>query len=289
MQLGRLGVWYPMDAVGGPAEIAGFVQTVEKLGYATLWYPEGFGYESITVGGYMLGQTRTLQIGSSIASIYGRDTMAARRGMLGLNRLYGDRFILGLGVSHQPMVQGVRGHTYEKPVPAMRAYLASLAKGEPKDKAAAWPVCIAALGPLMLKVATELTQGAVTYNVTPRHTAEAAKILGPGKALVVEQKVCLETDSARARDLARQYLARYMVMDNYRNAWARMGFTIADLSSGGADAFIDQMVLWGEPAKLKQGLQAHFAAGATQLAIHPVHAAGDAKARDAVLAALREV
>jgi hypothetical protein len=120
----------------------------------------------------------------------------------------------------------------------------------------------------------------------PTHSA---KVLGRGKALVAEQKVCLETDPARARDLASQYLARYMVMDNYRNAWLRMGFTIADLSSGGSNGFVDQMVLWGEPAKLKQGLQAHFAAGATQVAIHPVHAAGDVKGRDAVLEALREV
>jgi probable F420-dependent oxidoreductase len=275
-----------MDAVGGAAEIAGFVQTVEKLGYATLWYPEGFGYESLTVGGYMLGHTRTLQIGSSIASIYGRDTMAARRGMLGLNRLYGDRFILGLGVSHQPMVQGVRGHTYEKPVPAMRAYLAALAKGE--AGAAAWPVCIAALGPLMLKVAAEQARGAVTYNVTPGHTAQAAKILGPGKALVVEQKVLLETDPARARALGRKELTIYMVLENYRNAWLQMGFTEADLANGGSDAFIDAMVLWGDAAKVKAGLHAHFAAGATQVAIHPVHEAGDVKAREAILAALKD-
>ena len=286
MKLGRLGVWYPTDAIGGATEIAAFLQTVERQGFATFWYPESTGYESLSVGGFMLAQTKTLQVGSSIASIYARDAFAARRGMLGLNRLHGDRFILGLGVSHRPAVEGVRGHTYEKPVPAMRAYLAALAKGE-KD-AAGWPVCIAALGPLMLKVAAELTQGAVTYNVTPKHTAEASKILGPGKALVVEQKVALETDPARARALGRADLARYMVLENYRNAWLRMGFGEADLANGGSDAFIDAMVLWGSAAKVKEGLRAHFAAGATQVAIHPVAPEGDAKAREAILAALRD-
>jgi probable F420-dependent oxidoreductase len=286
MQLGRLAVWYSTDALGGAPDIAAFAATVERLGFASLWYPEGPGYESFTSAGYLLAHTKTLQIGSSIASIYARDAFASRRGMLGLNRLYGDRFILGLGVSHVPLVQGLRGHTYEKPVPAMRAYLASLAKGE--ADAGAWPVCIAALGPLMLKVAAELTQGAVTYNVTPRHTADAAKILGSDKALVVEQKVTLETDPARARALGRADLARYMVLENYRNAWLRMGFTEADLANGGSDTFIDAMVLWGNAAKVKEGLRAHFTAGATQVAIHPVHAAGDAKARDAILAALQE-
>ena len=62
-------------------------------------------------------------LGSSIASIYARDAYTSRRGLLSLQALYGDRFILGLGVSHVQMVEGLRGHKYEKPVQAMRAYL----------------------------------------------------------------------------------------------------------------------------------------------------------------------
>ena len=287
MQLGRLGVWYPMDALGGPQEIAAFAALVERLGYGTLWYPEGPGYESLSMGGFLLGASTRLQIGSSIASIYARDAYAARRGMLGLNKLHGGRFVLGLGVSHRPMVEGLRGHSYAKPVPAMRAYLAGLTKGEAGT--GDWPVCIAALGPLMLKLAAELTRGAVTYNVTPAHTAAAAGILGRECALVVEQKVCLETDPARARALGRNELARYMAMENYRNAWLRMGFTESDLAGGGADRFIDAMVLWGDAAKVKAGLHAHFAAGATQVAIHPVQEAGDAAAREKVLQAMADL
>jgi hypothetical protein len=78
------------------------------------------------------------------------------------------------------------------------------------------------------------------------------------------------------------------VLDNYRNAWLGMGFTEADLSNGGSDAFIDQVVLWGDAEKVKQGLRAHFAAGATHVAIQPVHAVGDTAARDAMLAALAD-
>jgi alkanesulfonate monooxygenase SsuD/methylene tetrahydromethanopterin reductase-like flavin-dependent oxidoreductase (luciferase family) len=102
MQLGRLGAWYSMDKLGGPREIATFAANVERLGYTTLWYPESRGHESFSVAGFMLGATKTLNIGSSIASIYARDAFTSRRGMLSLNALYGDRFILGLGVSHMP-------------------------------------------------------------------------------------------------------------------------------------------------------------------------------------------
>ncbi len=234
----------------------------------------------------MLSQTTKLKLGSSIASIYARDAFTSRRGMISLNELYGDRFVLGLGVSHVPMVEGIRGHTYEKPIPAMRSYLNGITKGE--AEANDWPIAIAALGPLMLKLAREMTRGALPYNTTPAHTAEAAKILGPNKWLAIEQKVTIETDATRARALGRAELARYMVLDNYRNNWLRIGFTEADLANGGSDQFIDAMVLWGSAAKVKEGLRAHFAAGATHVAIQPVHAEGDRAARDAIMTALAD-
>lgn len=284
MKLGRLGVWYSNDKHAGPAQISAFVKTVEELGYDTLWYPESRGFESFTIAGYMLSQSSTLKIGSSIASIYARDSFTSRRGMISLNQLYSNRFILGLGVSHVPMVEGLRGHVYEKPVPAMREYLNGIMKNE--AGAEDFPICIAALGPLMLKLAGQMTQGAVPYNTTPKHTAKAAQILGPDKWLAIEQKVTIETDPAKARALGRKELSHYMVLDNYRNAWLGMGFTEADLSDGGSDAFIDAMVLWGDANAVKAGLQAHFTAGATHVAIQPVHAAGDIASRDAILAAL---
>ncbi|HET6238095.1 MAG TPA: TIGR03620 family F420-dependent LLM class oxidoreductase, partial [Acetobacteraceae bacterium] len=210
----------------------------------------------------------------------------SRRGLITLNDLYGDRFILGLGVSHPPMVEGMRGHHYEKPVPAMRAYLDGICKGEPGSDD--WPIVIAALGPLMLKLAAEKTRGAVPYNTNPRHTAEAAKILGPGKWLAIEQKVTLETDAAKARALGREALARYLTLDNYRNNFLRIGYTEADLANGGSDRFIDAMVLWGGAAKVKNELRAHFTAGATHVCIQPVHAEGDTTARDRTLAELAD-
>jgi probable F420-dependent oxidoreductase len=286
MQLGRLGAWYSTDKLGGPQQIKSFVQTVERLGYDTLWYPESRGYESLSVAGFMMQNTTKLKLGSSIASIYARDAFTARRGMLTLHQLYGDRFILGLGVSHLPMVEGIRGHKYEKPVPAMRAYLEGITKGE--AGAETWPIVVAALGPLMLKLSAERTRGAVPYNTTPHHTAEAARILGPNKWLAIEQKVTLETDPAKARALGRKELSRYMVLDNYRNNWLRIGFSEAELANGGSDRFIDAMVLWGGADKVKQGLRAHFAAGATHVCIQPVHDDGDTGARDRILAELAD-
>ena len=286
MKLGRLGAWYSTDKLGGPARISEFAGTVERLGYDTLWYPESRGFESFAVAGFMLSCTSKLKIGSSIASIYARDAFTSRRGMITLNELYGNRFILGLGVSHPPMVEGLRGHVYEKPIPAMRRYLKAIRGDE--AGADTFPLAIAALGPLMLKLSGELTLGALPYNTNPRHTAEAAKILGPHKWCAIEQKVTLETNPAKARALGRKELARYMTLDNYRNNFLRIGFTEADLANGGSDTFIDQMVLWGDASKVKEGLRAHFTAGATHVAIQPVHDDNDIAARDHILTALAD-
>jgi probable F420-dependent oxidoreductase len=212
--------------------------------------------------------------------------MAAQRGMVTLNSLHNDRFILGLGVSHIPMVEGLRGHRYDKPIPAMRAYLDGVHKDLPNPEQA--PVVVAALGPKMLALSAAKSRGAVPYNVTPAHTKKAAAILGPGKWLAVEQKVTIETEPARARALGRKELARYMVLPNYRNNWLREGFTEADLADGGSDRFIDAMVLWGDAATVKKGLRAHFEAGATHVCLQPVHADGDFAARDRMVAALAD-
>jgi probable F420-dependent oxidoreductase len=285
MTPGRLGVWYGTDRLDA-AQLRAFVRTVEDAGYATLWYPEGRGYESMALAGFLLANSTRLMIGSSIASIYARDAYAARRALATLNGLHGGRFILGLGVSHIPMVEALRGHHYEKPVPAMRAYL----EGITKDQAGSdeWPIVVAALGPKMLELTARLARGAVPYNVTPAHTAKAAAILGSSKWLAVEQKVTLETDPARARALGRKELARYMVLPNYRNNWLRLGFSEAELSNGGSDRFIDAMVLWGDAATVKRGLRAHFDAGATHVCLQPVHEDGDFAARDRIVAALAD-
>jgi probable F420-dependent oxidoreductase len=283
MKLGRLGVWYSTDKLDA-AQLADLMKAVERNGYSAFWHPESRGYEAMALGSYLLSKTERITIGSSIANIYARDAFTARRAMVSLNDFSGGRYVLGLGVSHIPMVEGLRGHKYDKPLATMGAYLDALHQDAPADA----PVVVAALGPKMLELSGRKAMGAVPYNVTPAHTAQAAKILGPGKVLAVEQKVTIETDPAKARALGRKELARYMVLPNYRNNWLRLGFSEADLAGGGSDRFIDAMCLWGDAATVRKGLRAHFDAGATHVCLQPVHADGDFAARDAMLAALAD-
>lgn len=246
MELGKLGVWCFTDTLT-PAQLTELAQPTERLGYAALWYPEALSYESFSLGSFLLHQTETLIIATGIANIYARDATAAKWGQHTLAKCYGGRFLLGLGVSHNPLVEDLRGHRSGKPVATMRAYLDAM------DKAVASappledppPTVLAALGPRMTARAAARTAGAMPYNVTPEHTARARALLGPDKWLCVEQKILLVQDPAKAREVARQTLAFYMPLPNYRNNWLRPGFSEDDLTDGGSNRFLDAMVAWG--------------------------------------------
>jgi len=275
MELGKLGVFCFTDALT-PAQLTELARQTEHLGYAALWYPEVFGYESFALGCFLLQQTETLIIAAGIANIYARDATAAKQGQHTLATFSGGRFLLGLGVSHVPLVEDARGHHYRPPVATMRAYLDAM------DKAAAIaprleeppPTVLAALGPQMTALATARTAGALPYNVTPEHTARARAILGPNKWLCVEQKVLLGTDATKAREVARQTMAFYLPLANYRNNWMRLGFSEQDLTDGGSDRFLDAMVAWGDVSVLQQRIQAHFDAGASHVCIQALRADG---------------
>ena len=275
MELGKLGVFCFTDALT-PAQLTALAQQTERLGYAALWYPEVLSYESFALGSFLLQQTDTLIIAAGIANIYARDATAAKQGQHTLATLSGGRFLLGLGVSHVPLVEDARGHHYRTPVATMRTYLDAMEKAAaiapPLEEPP--PTVLAALGPQMTALAAARTAGAFPYNVTPEHTARARAIVGSEKWLCVEQKVLMITDAAKAREVARQTLAFYLPLPNYRSNWMRLGFSEQDLADGGSERFLDAMVVWGNESVIQQRIQAHFDAGASHVCIQALHPEG---------------
>ncbi len=270
LQPGSLGVWTWIDTMDAGAG-ASFCRQLESWGYDTLWVPEAVGRDPFSFLGYLAGQTERLVFATGIANIYARDPMTMRAIQETLGELSKGRFVLGLGVSHAPMVEGLRGHSYGKPVTSMRNYLEAMQsatylgpKAEPPT-----PIVIAALRENMLKLAAEKTAGAHPYNVTPEHTARAREILGPDATLAPEQMVLFETDATNARRIARQNLATYLGLPNYRNNWIAQGFEEADFADGGSDRLVDAIVCWGDEAAIAQRIQEHRDAGADHVCIQP--------------------
>jgi probable F420-dependent oxidoreductase len=287
MKLGKLGVWAAMDALTA-AEGAAFARKVEGWGYSALWLPESRGRNIMAHSAWLLANTTNLIIAPGIANIYARDPMAMANGQRGLNEQSGGRFLLGVGVSHRPAVEGLRGHSYGRPVATMRAYLEAMkaapyAAPEPPEPPL---TVVAALGPRMMALSAEHADGAHPYNVTPEHTADARRILGPGKLLCPEVWVLLETDAAKARALGRQALAHYIALENYANNWRRLGFGDADLAGGGSDRLIDENVAWGDESAIRKRLQQHWDAGADHVCIQSISPDGSRKPDEKVLALL---
>jgi probable F420-dependent oxidoreductase len=287
MQLGRLGVWSWLDAFPA-AEAAAFARRVEAWGYSALWVPEAVGREPFALLGYLAAATSRLVLATGIANIYARDAFTTRGAQLTLAELSGDRFLLGLGVSHQPMVQGLRGHAYGPPVETMRGYLETMERAPyvgPKP-AGAPPVVIAALRRRMLELAAERAQGAHPYNVTPEHTARAREILGPRGWLCPEQMVLRETDPAKARAIARQNLRIYLGLPNYQKNLLWLGFADRDFQDGGSDRVVDALVAWGDESAIAARIRAHHDAGADHVCIQAFRPDGQPGPDEGLLAAL---
>ncbi len=275
MDLTKTGVWYFTDGMSS-AEAAESAQRIESLGYSALWIPETVGRHPFAHAAWLLANTSELVVATGIASIYHREPGVTLAAQNTLAEQSGNRFLLGLGVSHKPMVEGVRGLTYGKPVTTMRKYLEKMDASPysgPKP-ASAPPRVIAALGPRMLELARDACQGAHPYFTSPEHTAMAREVLGPDAWLCVEQKVILEEDPDKARGLARQTAQVYIGLPNYRNNWLRMGLEESDFDDGGSDRFVDATFAWGDGAAIRARIQAHYDAGATHVCIQPVHPQG---------------
>ncbi|MGH8596531.1 MAG: TIGR03620 family F420-dependent LLM class oxidoreductase, partial [Gammaproteobacteria bacterium] len=277
MKFGKQGVFIFADmlAAGALAELA---RRIESLGYSTLWYPEARGYETFAIGGFLLGHTKTLIVASGIANIYARDPLTSAMGHNSLNDLYGGRFVLGLGVSHKPLVAALRGHEYRQPLETMRKYLDDMESAwtATNSQPARKQVVLAALGPKMSKLAAERTSGAFPYNITPAQAAMSRRVMGAGSAIICEQKVCLTTDPSLARKVARAALAPYMVLPNYYQNWFRLGFTETDLKDGGSDRLMDAMVYWGDKSQIKTKLNAYYEQGADQVVVQALRTDGAA-------------
>jgi len=272
MPLGRLGVWASMDGMSAAAA-ADVAKRVEGWGYGALWVPESRGRNVFVVSSWLLASTKTLIVATGIANIYARDAQATASAQLALAEQSGGRFLLGLGVSHVPLVEGLRGHKYGKPVETMREYLEGMRRaGYSAPRPAEAPkTVLAALGPGMLALAGSHTDGAHPYLVTPAHTREARRALGADRLLCPEQTVLAETDPVRARRVGRAWLGRYLEMVNYRNNLLRLGFAMPDFTGGGSDRLVDAMIAWGDAASIRRRIDEHWAAGADHVCIQALN------------------
>ncbi|HVF31854.1 MAG TPA: LLM class F420-dependent oxidoreductase [Acidimicrobiales bacterium] len=269
LRLAPIGIWTAALDVVGASEAQELAVEIESLGYGAVWLPEVAGRDVFLHLGLLLSATRTLVGATGIANIWGRDAVTMTGAVKGLAEAFPERALIGLGVSHKNLVEGLRGHDYDKPLSAMRAYLERMDASPYTARRPTTPMrrVLAALGPKMLQLAAERTDGAHPYFVPPEHTATARGMLGDGPLLCPEQAVLLETDAERARTIGRAHTAIYVAQPNYTNNLRRLGFTDGDFADGGSDRLVDAIVAWGTVDDVVARVQAHLDAGADHVCV----------------------
>jgi probable F420-dependent oxidoreductase len=252
MDLGRFGIWQHTTNTSPD-----LVAEAEGLGYGAYWIG-GSPRAPLTQLEEALDATERIVVASGIVNMWADEPGPVAEAYHRIEAKHPGRLLLGVGIGHPEAVK-----EYKSPYESMVDYLDALdAADVPKNR-----MCLAALGPKVLKLSADRTLGAHPYLTDPGHTASARQILGEGPLLAPEHKVVLTTDADEARAVGRKALKIYLGLVNYRNNWLRHGFTEDDLADGGSDRFLDTFVLSGDPKTIADGLSKHLEAGADHVCV----------------------
>jgi len=264
MHLGSIGVWSGLLRRGERSAVLEAAAELDDLGYGTLWFPGGAHEDLADHIQGLLQSAKHAVIATGIVSVWTHPAGAIAEMHHGLTQAYPDRFLLGLGISHQHAVEGA-GIAYVKPLQKLRSYLDEL-------DAAPYPVpvderILASLGPLSLKLSRDRSLGTHPYFMPVEHTRISREAVGPDKVVAPEQMVVLERDPDRARAIARPVMDRYLHAPNYTSNLLRLGFTEDDIANGGSDRLVDALIAWGDTGKIADRIREHHAAGADHVCI----------------------
>jgi probable F420-dependent oxidoreductase len=267
-RLGGVGVWMSIPATRPLDEVRGLVRAVEELGFGAFWFGEGpTTREALVQASLLLAATERITVATGITSIYSRDATALDAGSAALEEAFPGRFVVGLGVSHAPMV-APRGHDYGKPLATMRAYLDALDEREREQPAVRPPRVLAALRPRMLDLARDRAAGAHPYLVPVEHTRRAREMLGSGPALAPEVTVLIADDAQRAREQARTFVGRYLTLPNYRNNLLALDYTEDELDAEApSERVVHDLVAVGDAHAAAERVRAHRDAGADHVCV----------------------
>lgn len=270
MDLGAFGIWW-----SGWQESDGIDESaaeMEELGYGAIWQSGGLKPGLSPRFERLLSATTRVTVASGIVNTWFNPAAELAAAVAELEGRFPGRFLLGLGVSHAPLVEA-SGRSYTRPLSQMIGFLDDLDAAEPT--VAQERRILAALGRRMLRLSAARSLGAHPYFVTVEHTILAREVLGEGPTLAPEVAVVLHEDATAARELARGYVARYLALPNYVNNLRKTGWSEEDLAGGGSDRLLDALVPWGRAEAVAVRLHEHREVGADHVSVQVV--AGDGR------------
>ena len=241
----RIGIG--IGEIGGtPATIDSLIeqtQAAERDGFASAWFANIFGFDAMTACALCGHATSRIEVGTAVVPTYPRHPLAMAQQALSVNAACRGRFALGIGLSHQIVIEGMLGMSFAKPFSHMREYMAVLAPLVREGKvshqgqeyrveanlavtgAKAPPILIAALAPKMLALAGTQADGTITWMTGPKTLREhtipaisgaASKAGRPAPRVVVGLPVAVADDAAEARETGSRAFQIYGMLPSYR-------------------------------------------------------------------------
>ncbi|MBV8787839.1 MAG: LLM class F420-dependent oxidoreductase [Mycobacterium sp.] len=263
MNLTGVGIWSSQLRYGDPSESADAAAELDDLGFPALWIPD-VGGQVFDAVGHLLGATKRTVIATGILNLWMHSAVDVAQSYAELTAEHGDRFLLGIGVSHAPLIDAGQPGRYRKPLAATASFLDEL-DATPQPVPTERRV-LAALGPKMLALSASRAGGAHPYLVTPDHTASARATLGEGPLLLPEQTVVLTESAEEARQIGTDWLRAYLALPNYANNLLRSGFSEDDLAQV-SDRLFDAIIAWGDEEAIMRRVDEHRSAGADHVCV----------------------
>src|SRR5213078_770685 len=260
------------DIAGAPAGVDGLIAQAKRAeadGFASGWFANIMGMDAIMAAALCARETRRIELGTAVVPTFPRHPHAMAQQALSAQAIAGGRFTLGIGLSHQIVIEGMLGLSFAKPYSHMKEYLAV-----PGGKPCA--ILVAALAPKMLALTGREADGTITWMTGPKtireHTAprirEAAAQAGrPAPRVVVGLPVAVTKDVAGARAAAAQAFLVYGALPSYRAMLDREGV------EGPAD-----VAMVGDESAVGEQLRRLAEAGATDFLAAPFAVPGDGDA-----------
>ncbi len=264
MDLSGVGIWSHRLRYDDPAAAADAAAELEELGYRALWIPDVGGKSVLDSVGELLSATHDIVIATGILNLWMHEPADVATSYASLTATHGDRFLLGIGVSHAPLVDSIEAGLYRRPLAATASFLDALDSADQPVPVEAR--VLAALGPKMLELAASRSRGAHPYLVTPEHTHRAREVLGPGPLLLPEQTAILSDDAEEARTIGTDWIRRYLAMPNYADNMLRLGFSPDDVTSV-SDRLLDAIIVSGDEDAIVGRINEHLSAGADHVCV----------------------
>ncbi|MBB4640644.1 LLM class flavin-dependent oxidoreductase [Rhizorhapis suberifaciens] len=254
--------------------LAKLAVSVEALGYESVWLLDSFSRDPYLAASFILGSTKTLKVGTGVATVYSRDAMAAVQARETLSEYYPGRFLMGMGASNETIVSMRKGQ-WMPPVKKMTTYLEDMEQvqlAHPKPAQLA-PLHMAAHAPGLQNLAMKHASGIFTWILPAENVRQARAHVGPDLEVTANFPVILNENADEARRIARAFMMFYITIPYYQAAYSKIGFNDADFKNGGSDRLMDAIVAWGSPEKIKARVEEYAAAGASRVVINPIRAA----------------